>query len=375
MNIFDRADTPSFSDIIEIQQDILKSYTDDNFKVKDERYLSISSYIVYVYALNNPFGKTYKTNYKGWRLYYSVDLKTDVHSLFRFYPTTEAEIDLPELLESVMNIAQEYNIKLKVIYIPYIDSLKEKFFCQETEATEIEHFFDNSLITLSGKKFKEMRKQLNKLETDIADGKIRIERVRLKDINKDKIKDISYLVKKWTEQKKAQGADNIGFNGILTNSTTFWRKCNEFYNAPENAHLTNNISGVFIYDNKTDKLICYGIDELGYKGLGLMVEGKLDYEYSKIYPDLNKVINHYEAKHLVETFNVNPDYMRFTLLGEYLHKTGYISFKNSVAHNVSYLKGNLLQTGAGFIVYKYGRIKNINKLNSTNTQLKKATIF
>lgn len=375
MNIFDKTDTPSFSDIIEIQQDILKSYTDDNFKVTDERYISISSYLVYVYALNNPFGKTYKTDYKGWRVYYSVDEKSNKITVIRFYPTTQASISMSDLLIEMTEEALQDNIKLIVSDVPYLESIQDKFLCQQSMATEVEQFFDNSLITLAGKKFKEIRKQLNKLEADIAEGKIRIERVRLKDITKDKIKDISYLVKKWTEQKKAQGADNIGFNGILTNSTTFWRKCNEFYNTPENAHLTNNISGVFIYDNKTDKLICYGIDELGYKGLGLMVEGKLDYEYSKIYPDLNKVINHYEAKHLVETFNVSPDEMRFTLLPEKLHKEGYINFKHNIAHNIQIEKGNYNINGSGYIVYKYGKIKNINLLNTTKTNLKKSSIF
>lgn len=187
------------------------------------------------------------------------------------------------------------------------------------------------MIELSGKHFKNIRKQLNKVNKDIENGIIRVEYYTMADIPETVIQDIMTLVHKWKD-RNIKGNKNRSYVRATIDMLTNGHK--DDYKAFDNIHI------VVIRDIANNKVITYGVDHLLGNNLMVLTEGKFDTDYADEYPDINKLINHFEVKNMVEKCNLDIAKTSFTLdIDTGTEADSYYEFKKRLAPNLEILLG------------------------------------
>ena len=158
------------------------------------------------------------------------------------------------------------------------------------------------MIELEGKHFKNIRKQLNKVNKDVEDSILRIEYYTLADIPEAVINDIMALVHKW--KGKRVTSKNRYVRAVIDMTTNDYK---EHYRSFKDVHI------VAIRHIANNNIITYGVDHLLGNNVIVLTEGKFDTDYAEDYPDINKLINHFEVKNMVEKYNLDIDKATFTL--------------------------------------------------------------
>ena len=206
-------------------------------------------------------------------------------------------------------------------------------------ASAIVFLYDNSLLQLAGGRFKNLRKQLNAIE-NIPEKKVNIEYKTMANLPMDDLIAIQNLIEVWRKQSKS--AQESYLKSISTIIYEQLQKGNNIKDRLDSVHLT------LIKDYNTGELICYGIDHLLPYNVVALSEGKMNYNYTSKYPDLNKLINYFELKNVVEKHNLDKSKVSFTLDMEVLSdikdmelNAGYYNFKRRLAPNKEIYLGSV----------------------------------
>lgn len=206
-------------------------------------------------------------------------------------------------------------------------------------ASAIVFLYDNSLLSLAGKGFKNLRKQLNAIE-NIPEKKVSIEYQTMANLPIGDLIAIQNLIEVWKEQSKS--AQEGYLKSISTIIYEQLQKGNNIKEKLDNLHIT------LIKDYNTGELICYGIDHLLPYNVVALSEGKMNYNYTSKYPDLNKLINYFELKNVVEKHYLDTSKVSFTLDMEVLSdikdmelNAGYYNFKRQLAPNKEIYLGSV----------------------------------
>ena len=187
------------------------------------------------------------------------------------------------------------------------------------------------MIELGGKHFKNIRKQLNKVNKDIENDIIRVEYYTMADIPETVIQDIMTLVHKWKD-RNIKGNKNRSYVRATIDMLTNDHK--------EYSRNFDTISVVVIRDIANNKVITYGVDHLLGNNLMVLTEGKFDTDYADEYPDINKLINHFEVKNMVEKYNLDIAKTSFTLdIDTGTEADSYYEYKKRLAPNLEILLG------------------------------------
>ena len=187
------------------------------------------------------------------------------------------------------------------------------------------------MIELGGKHFKNIRKQLNKVNKDIENDIIRVEYYTMADIPETVIQDIMTLVHKWKD-RNIKGNKNRSYVRATIDMLTNDHK--EYF------RNFDTISVVVIRDIANNKVITYGVDHLLGNNLMVLTEGKFDTDYADEYPDINKLINHFEVKNMVEKYNLDIAKTSFTLdIDTGTEADSYYEYKKRLAPNLEILLG------------------------------------
>lgn len=187
------------------------------------------------------------------------------------------------------------------------------------------------MIELSGKHFKNIRKQLNKVNKDIESGILQIEYYTMADIPETVIQDIMALVHRWKDR-------NIKGN----KKRSYIRATIDMLTNDHRDYFRNfdTISVVVIRHIQDNKVITYGVDHLLGNNLIVLTEGKFDTDYADEYPDINKLINHFEVKNMVEKYNLDIAKTTFTLdIDTGVEADSYYEYKKRLAPNLEILLG------------------------------------
>lgn len=212
-------------------------------------------------------------------------------------------------------------------------------------------YYDSSLISLSGKKYANLRNQINRVNDDIEAGLIRLEQLPVNKLTHKYFDDLLGLIKKWVQIKKTQTTDKPN----VRHAFVFIRFLHNLLKEGRQ-DLFNMVVCTMLYDNQKGNCIAFGISELSNNLVNCNIDSKVDYEYKDRYQDLGKLINHYTAKQLVEHLNLNPSNVVHTLGAEYannpIHKS-LLEYKiNNVAisHPVNIVR--YLRSGRGSCILK-----------------------
>ena len=187
------------------------------------------------------------------------------------------------------------------------------------------------MIELGGKHFKNIRKQLNKVNKDIENGILRVEYYTMSDIPETVIQDIMALVHRWKDR-------NIKGN----KKRSYIRATIDMLTNDHRDYFRNfdTISVVVIRHIQDNKVITYGVDHLLGNNLIVLTEGKFDTDYTEEYPDINKLINHFEVKNMVEKYNLDIAKTTFTLdIDTGIEADSYYEYKKRLAPNLEILLG------------------------------------
>lgn len=187
------------------------------------------------------------------------------------------------------------------------------------------------MIELGGKHFKNIRKQLNKVNKDIENGILRVEYYTMADIPETVIQDIMTLVHRWKD-RNIKGNKKRSYIRATIDMLTNDHK--GYYRAFNNIHI------VVIRDITNNKVITYGVDHLLGNNLIVLTEGKFDTDYTDEYPDINKLVNHFEVKNMVEKYNLDIAKTTFTLdIDPGTETDSYYDYKKRLAPNLEILLG------------------------------------
>ena len=192
-------------------------------------------------------------------------------------------------------------------------------------------------IELSGKHFKNIRKQLNKVNKDIENGILRVEYYTMADIPETVIQDITTLVHKWKD-KNIKGNKKRSYTRATIDMLTNDHK--------DDYKAFKDINVVIIRHIADNKVITYGVDHLLGNNLIVLTEGKFDTDYADEYPDINKLINHFEVKNMIEKYNIDISKTYFTLdIDSGKEADSYYEYKKRLAPNIEVLLGAVSSKG------------------------------
>ena len=196
-------------------------------------------------------------------------------------------------------------------------------------------YYDETLITLQGKKYANLRVQRNRLNADIEAGLIRMEQIPLSEMTLKHTEDLKALITKWIGIKNTW---NEGKEIAKPNTNHAFRYINFMQDLikKDKIKLFDMIVITMIYDNEKGNCISFGISELSNNLVNCNIDSKVDYEYKDRYPDLGKLINHYTAKQIVEHLNLDPSKVTHTLAAEWDNKPQFASLLSYKINNVAY---------------------------------------
>ena len=196
---------------------------------------------------------------------------------------------------------------------------------------------------MQGKIFKNIRKQLNAIEKDKS---IYFEYFTMKDLPMSVLQEIQDLIQVWrTQSTSAQK------NFVKSVSSIVYDQCKKGSDVKDKLE---NIHIVLARKSDTRELVCYGIDHLLPYNVIVLTEGKMNYKYTKDYPDLNKLINHFEVTNIVNKYNLDKDKIHFSLDLEIIGKglpESYLDFKRRLAPNREISFGAMNGKRQGYIMY------------------------
>ena len=207
-------------------------------------------------------------------------------------------------------------------------------------------YYDNSLLTLEGKKYKQIRLQLNRVNEDIEAGLIRLEQIPVNKLSVKQLNDLLALIKKWVHIKKTQTTDKPNVKHAFV-FIRFLKKLLE----QGKLDIFNMLVITMVYDNTNDNCIGFGLSELSNNLVNCNIDTKVDYDYRERYPHLSKLINYYTAKQIIEHLNLDQSKVTHTIGAEYANIPYYASLLDykitrvAVSHTTNIVK--YLRSGKG----------------------------
>lgn len=228
--------------------------------------------------------------------------------LVPFHIKLDDKASTPEAISKLIELYNPFHIGS--IYQDEKDF--DKYFeADTTQIYEVGAYYDSSLLALEGKKYRQIRLQLNRVNDDIEAGLIRVEQLPINNLTITQLESMIALVAKWIKAKKAMNAQS---KPNVKHASFFLKYLKKMLETnPDSINLFNMLVVTIIYDNVKGNCIGFGISELCNNLVNCNIDTKVDFEYKERYPHLSKLINYYTAKQLIEHLNLDPDKVVHTI--------------------------------------------------------------
>ena len=273
MKIFTTHKLPAFSD------------TDFSVKQKREAYLTIFESLDYY---ENLLDKSKFIDINDVRFFVKREKDTNlvVHTFVKLKDNTDT-IEAIKAILNYDNVTLLYNIAIDT------PGYNSRFETNLNAIHKVGAYYDKSLITLEGKKYRNIRLQLNRVNDDIVSGKLNKIQLPVSDLKLEHIDMILALIKKWG--KTRQITSNEPYMPHAYAYMRFLQKLMKLGRLQE----LDMIVCTMIIDNSKNSCIAFGISEITSNLVNCNIDTKVDFEYKDRYPHLGKLINHYTAKQII----------------------------------------------------------------------------
>lgn len=288
MKIFTTHKLPAFSD------------TDFSVKQKREAYLTIFESLDYYEDL---LDKSKFIDIDNVRFFIKPEKDGDKMAI-RFFVKLKDNADTMKAIKAIL----EYD-NITLIYGIAIDTpwYNTRFETDLNALHKVGAYYDKSLISLEGKKYRNIRLQLNRVNDDIASGKISKIQLPISELKPEHIDKMLDLIQKWGK------TGHIVSNKLnMTHAYAYMRFLQKLTKIGRLQEL-NMIVCTMIIDNINGNCIAFGISELTSNLVNCNIDTKVDYEYKYRYPHLGKLINHFTAKQITEHLGLDENNVVHTI--------------------------------------------------------------
>lgn len=289
MKIFTTHKLPAFSD------------TDFSVKQKREAYLTIFESLDYYENLLN---KSKFIDIDNVRFFVKPEKDGDKLAIQYFVKLK----DNADTIEAIKRILSYDNVTL--IYGIAIDTpgYNTRFETDLNALHKIGAYYDSSLLTLEGKKYKNLRLQLNRVNDDIASGKLSMIQLPVSELTFEHIDKMLGLIQKWGKTRHI-----ISNKPDMTHAYAYMRFLQKLIKIGRLQELNMIVCTMVIDNNLNGNCIAFGISELTSNLVNSNIDTKVDFEYRDRYPHLGKLINHFTAKQITEHLGLDENNVVHTI--------------------------------------------------------------
>lgn len=305
MKIFTTHKLPAFSD------------TDFSVKQKREAYLTIFESLDYY---ENLLDKSKFIDIDNVRLF--VKPEKDDKLAIKYFVKLKDNADTMKAIKAIL----EYD-NVTLVYGIAVDTpgYNNRFETDLNALHKVGAYYDKSLISLEGKKYRNLRLQLNRVNDDIASGKLSKIQLPVSELTPEHINKMLGLIQKWSK------TGHIIPNKLnMTHAYAYMRFLQKLTKI-ERLQELNMIVCTMIIDNLNGNCIAFGISELTSNLVNCNIDTKVDFEYKDRYPHLGKLINHYTAKQIIEHLKIDENNVVHTIGPEdnIISSKDLIEYKNN----------------------------------------------
>ena len=306
MKIFTTHKLPAFPD------------TDFGVKQKREAYLTIFESLDYYEDL---LDKSKFIDIDNVRLFVKPE-KDDDKLAIKYFVKLKDNADTMKAIKAIL----EYD-NVTLVYGIAVDTpgYNNRFETDLNTLHKVGAYYDKSLISLEGKKYRNLRLQLNRVNDDIASGKLSKIQLPVSELTPEHINKMLGLIQKWSK------TGHIIPNKLnMTHAYAYMRFLQKLTKIKRLQEL-NMIVCTMIIDNLNGNCIAFGISELTSNLVNCNIDTKVDFEYKDRYPHLGKLINHYTAKQIIEHLKLDENNVVHTIGPEdnIISSKDLIEYKNN----------------------------------------------
>lgn len=287
MKIFTTHKLPAFSDI------------DFSVRKKREAYLTIFESLDYY---ENLLDKSKFIDIDNVRFFVKQEKDTNliVHTFVKLK-------DNADTMEAIKRILSYDNVTL--IYGIAIDTpgYNTRFETDLNAIHKIGAYYDKSLISLEGKKYRNLRLQLNRVNEDIASSKLDKIQLPVSELKSEHINMMLSLIKKWGKTRQI-----VSNEPYMPHAYAYMRFLQKLMKLGRLQEL-DMIVCTMILDSSKNSCIAFGISEITSNLVNCNIDTKVDFEYKDRYPHLGKLINHYTAKQIIEHLKLDENNVVHTI--------------------------------------------------------------
>ena len=287
MKIFTTHKLPAFSDI------------DFSVRKKREAYLTIFESLDYY---ENLLDKSKFIDIDNVRFFVKQEKDTNliVHTFVKLK-------DNADTMEAIKRILSYDNVTL--IYGIAIDTpgYNTRFETDLNAIHKVGAYYDKSLISLEGKKYRNLRLQLNRVNEDIASSKLDKIQLPVSELKSEHINMMLSLIKKWGKTRQI-----VSNEPYMPHAYAYMRFLQKLMKLDRLQEL-DMIVCTMILDSSKNSCIAFGISEITSNLVNCNIDTKVDFEYKDRYPHLGKLINHYTAKQIIEHLKLDENNVVHTI--------------------------------------------------------------
>ena len=287
MKIFTTHKLPAFSD------------TDFSVKQKREAYLTIFESLDYY---ENLLDKSKFIDIGGIRFFVKQEKDTNliIHTFVKLKDNADTMKAIKRIL-SYDNVTLIYGI---AVDMPGYNS---RFETNLSAIHKVGAYYDKSLILLEGKKYRNLRLQLNRVNEDIASSKLDKIQLPVSELKSEHINMMLGLIKKWGKTRQI-----VSNEPYMPHAYAYMRFLQKLMKLNRLQEL-DMIVCTMILDSSKNSCIAFGISEITSNLVNCNIDTKVDFEYKDRYPHLGKLINHYTAKQIIEHLKLDENNVVHTI--------------------------------------------------------------